>query len=425
MDHNFVNLRDRGPLPVGVTGRTLETRGRVALRFAGSILAVALVLQRFAIPVAGESVQIVGPLGLLLAGGAWARGALAIDRARLRIFGLFFTCLLIGAMLQAVVPNSFGVTPNAASLSQFALLTAFCVLTFTQPVGEIVFIAGASNILLVFAVAGILQFISQFAGLGLFAFTGLVPDRFLFESGYNLAIPVGIGDTLKANGFFLLEPSIFSQAMAFGVILESIGPRRAYSSAAFLVALVLSFSGTGWMVLAAFIVFSGARLGRRGLTAICVLIGLIVVVLVTAVVVLPDLGEVFMQRLAEFSEPGTSGNLRFVTPLRFVADVLAREPLAPFFGLGAGTSERITLPYAYNINTPIKIFVEYGLPALLLYIALFLRAERTRVQAALVAPALTLTFLTGGYQQFPAVLFPIFLLIVVARLEPQASAREA
>ena len=104
------------------------------------------------------------------------------------------------------------------SLAQFLLLTSFCVLSFARDMDERVFFRGGANILALIAAAGILQFLLQFAGLGLFSFTHLLPDRMLFESGYNLAIPVGIGDIMKSNGFFLLEPSIFSQSMAMGCV---------------------------------------------------------------------------------------------------------------------------------------------------------------------------------------------------------------
>ena len=89
-------------------------------------------------------------------------------------------------------------------------------------------------------------------------------------------------------------------------------------------------------------------------------------------------------------------------------------------GAGAGASERLhtQLTYAYNINTPLKIAVEYGLPGLGAYFALFLAADRTPRQSALMLPAMMLFLFTGAYSQFAPVLFPILLITSVARLRP-------
>ena len=119
--------------------------------------------------------------------------------------------------------------------------------------------------LLLVAIAGILQFAAQFAGLGLFAFKGLLPGSILFEAGYNLEIPIGVGNLLKSNGFVLVEPSVMSQLMSLGLIIEALGCRRAGYLAAFTAGLLLSFSGTGWIVLGAFVIGVAFVMGGRGL----------------------------------------------------------------------------------------------------------------------------------------------------------------
>ena len=65
--------------------------------------------------------------------------------------------------------------------------------------------------------------------------------------------------------------------------------------------------------------------------------------------------------------------------------------------------------------------MEYGLPAVLLYVWIFLTGDRTRLQGALVVPSIVLLLLAGGYQEFAPVLIPILLLICVARLQPSAA----
>jgi len=52
-----------------------------------------------------------------------------------------------------------------------------------------------------------------------------------------LRISVGVGDLLKANGFFLIEPSVFSQFMALALIIELLTTRRPRHMLLFIAAL--------------------------------------------------------------------------------------------------------------------------------------------------------------------------------------------
>ena len=71
-----------------------------------------------------------------------------------------------------------------------------------------------------------------------------------------------------------------------------------------------------------------------------------------------------------------------------------------------------------RVNTPVKIIVEDGVPALLVYVSLFLFGQKTHIQRALTAPALAVLSLPGGYQKSPPFLCFICLLLCVARLMP-------
>jgi hypothetical protein len=386
------------------------------------ILLASLLLQRFAIPFGDKGVDVVGPVGLCLgAVGVW-RGALVFHRKRLILFVLLALWIVIGTIYQAMYPNGYGVTPLLPSLAQFLLLTSFCTLSFAREIDESTFFQAATDILMIVACAGIAQFALQFIGLRLFSFTGILPDSILYERLYNVQIPLEFGDLFKSNGFFLLEPSLFSQAMAMAMIIEVLSARRLWHLVVFTVALALSFSGTGWLVLGTFLVSVVGRLGRRGLVIAAYTVVTLVIVGSLLLLLAPDVATTFTDRFGEFSQPGTSGNLRFVTPLQFLHDVLVHDDWSWLFGIGAGVSEKLTMPYDYNVNTPIKILLEYGLPAVILYGMLFLVGDRTRLQSALVLPSLVLVLFAGGYQEFAPVLFPILLLICIARLRPSAPA---
>ena len=401
----------------GIAATMVEPR---LLRFTTLLFAAAIFLQRLGLPFGGKPISLVGPVGLALAFYAWLTGALVLNRARLAVFGLLVGWICLGTALHQVLPGRFGVGPSLQSMAQFVVLSAFAVLGFAQPVPEQKFFARIGAVLAILAVCGIAQFALQFVGLGLFQFQGILPDWLLYEIGYDQVIPVGVGDILKSNGFFLEEPSIFSQFMALGIMLEALGPRRPWRFALFAAGLLLSFSGTGWIVLLVFVATVGARLGARGV-AIALGTAVALALAIGAMLWLaPDLAAALQDRFSEFSTPGTSGHLRFVTPFWAAADVWRRDALAPLFGIGAGVSERLSLPYEYDVNTPVKIVLEYGIPALAAYLALYLVARRTPAQGALLPAIIALVLAAGGYQEFPPVLFPMLLLSSIARLAPQS-----
>ncbi len=379
---------------------------------------MCLFLQRFGVPAGGQPLSIVGPIGLAL--GAWglSRGTLILHPGRTALYLGVVALALLGAAWHAMTPNPFDASPSTNSLLHFLGITAFATLGFAVPVDESAFYARINRPLTLVAILGIGQFAAQFVGLRLFAFTGLVPAPLLLEQGYNLEIPVGIGDVLKSNGLFLIEPSVFSQFMAVGLMIEILTTRRPLNLGLFIAGLLLSFSGTGWIVLASFFLFAGLRLGPRFLTVALVSLCAIGIAAAAMALLAPDFAAALSARLGEVSQPGTSGHMRFVTPFWLMDDVLARAPSALLAGIGAGVSEKLSLPYAFDVNTPVKVFLEFGLPLLLAYLALFWRNSRTALQGALFVPCMLLFLFTGGYQQFPPVLFPVLLLLATARLAP-------
>ena len=395
-----------------------------ALWFTGAIFAVSLALQRFGLPFGGKALSIVGPIGIALVAYGLFKGALSFHKGRLLTFLALTALILCGMALHSAEPGGFGEGASVDSLLQFLLLTSFAVFTFSEPVEEAAFFRVVTFALMVIACAGVLQFIAQFFGLGLFSFTGILPDSLLFEAGYNLEIPLGIGDILKSNGFLLVEPSVLSQLMALGIIIEASGARRPPFLVAFVAGLLLSFSGTGWIVLGAFVAGSAIAMGKRGLIIALGVVVALSATLALAAVLTPDVMDMLTSRLSEISQPGTSGHMRFVTPFWMLSDVLASHKSAFLLGIGSGGSERLVLPYVYDVNTPIKVMVDYGFPALICYVALFLLGRKTPIQAAVVAPAIVLFFFAGGYQQFPPMVFIVLLLTSVARLRvtPQSAA---
>ena len=387
------------------------------LKFSAIILGVCLILQRFGLPFGGKSFSIVGPIGMIVAGFYLLRGTLAFNEFRLWCYVALAAIAVFGLVWHAVVPGRLADAPNLQSLSQFLLLTSFATFTFMRAVSERSFFQLVNKWFAFIAIAGIVQFFLQLVGLGLFAFTGVLPEAILFESSYNLQIPIGVGALLKSNGFFLIEPSTFSQVMALGLIIEILAFRRPIYLGLFVFAILLSFSGTGWIVVGAFIAAAAIGMGWRGIAIALGTVLLLGSILGGATLLAPDLAGAVQQRMDEFSRPGTSGHLRFITPFWIFNDTLTETPSAAFIGIGPGVSERLTPPYEYDVNTPVKISLEFGIPAFFLYLLLFVGGRKSPIQRRILVPAATMFFIAGAYQQFPPVLFMILLLIAVARLQ--------
>jgi hypothetical protein len=410
----------------GIAARPARPARNRARLFTAALLFLCLFLQRFGTPVGGGMVlNIVGPLGLGLAMLAALAGVLAFDRARLTIFSLLLGLVLIGQAHAQLGKVAYNGVISMPSMYQWLGVTSFAVFVFAEPMPEKEFFGLVNRFLLVIAFAGIIQFFAQLVGVQIFRFTGILPDSLLAEANWNLRIGSGIDDLYKSNGLFLVEPSVTSQFMAIGIIIEILYFRRLLYLGVLGLALVVAFSGTGGLVLGAFVLTVALRLGWKGLVLAALVVLFAAVFAVSVVLIVPAAGEIATTRLNEFTTIGTSGFLRFVTPFWLLGDVLREYPLAGLLGIGAGTSERLTMPYHYSVDTPVKIAVEYGFPVLILYLTLFLVARRTRRQSVLVPPAFVLLMFAGGYQQFAPVIYPMMLLICTAWLTEAAPASGA
>jgi hypothetical protein len=204
--------------------------------------------------------------------------------------------------------------------------------------------------------------------------------------------------------------------MAVGIIVEWLLFRRPLRLALYFAGLLVSVSGTGWLILCVFLIQLAFTSGARGTLRALMLAGGCVLALAVASIVMPDITGVLTQRTGEFTVQGSSGNQRFVTPFLVLAQVLDVAPWVAVTGIGPGASSQLIVPFFYQLNTPVKIMLEYGVPGLFFYLFLLLDAARSRTQWALLGPLLVLLMFTGGYQEFSPILFPVLLLGTVASL---------
>jgi hypothetical protein len=209
------------------------------------------------------------------------------------------------------------------------------------------------------AVAGICQFIGQFAipGPTLFTFEDILPDAIL-SHGFNYVIPVaGAPALMKSNGFFLVEPSSFSQLMALAIIAEFAFFRPSWRLALLGVGMVLAYSGTGLILFAIFVpallIYRGH--GRLVLLAVA---GLVALAVFADSLHLTSL----MDRVSEFGSDRSSAFARFLSPFYLFEDFIFPHVQTTLFGLGPGAIEPFFNSLEYEVHDPTwgKLFFEYG-----------------------------------------------------------------
>jgi O-antigen ligase len=367
-------------------------------------------LQRFGIPL-GEfklpvAVLVVAAVFFVLL--IQNRAMVAERQAILYIFFCIYALLSAGLAL-AVPPQ--GTTASVFSLGYLLLLYAFIVLRMRPALGAIETFRIFRGFITIVAACAILQFVAQFAGLRLFSFAGVVPDPLLLESAYNVVVPVWYGASIyKANGFFLLEPSFLSQFVAVALVIEFLYFGSPIRMGLFMLALLVAFSGTGFLILG-FAVAVASVLERRAFGRLLVL--LIVggsVLALFASLVAPEYIESILRRTSEFDSNEASGFLRFISPYMMVMDATA-DPRS-IVGFGPGTAERFdSLGYEYGINALTKILIEYGIPGLGLYVLLLFGCFYRADMRALSAIGFFWFILGGGYHLTPAVVYTLATLL--------------
>jgi hypothetical protein len=319
-------------------------------------------------------------------------------------------------LLQVVRGNDFSVPSLALLILLHAayavglapgLARANVQLQFFQDVATIV------------ALCGIGQFLLQYIAPYEYAFPietkfppAMVIDRF------NYLNPLYFGSLrFKSNGLFMLEPASFSQLCAVAMVAEYVYFRRVWRLAALAGGIVVSYSGTGVIVLAVavpiliaaqrrfdllFLLIGGAAVAYLGFDALQL--------------------DIFTRRIAEFSSPESSGFARYVGGFYLFAQYLWPDAGNALFGLGAGSAYGYGLKatYATSELSWVKMIFEFGLVGGGLYFAFMFRCIFGARQLALGA-ALAMAFLQNG-ALVPAVHALILALLVWPAPEPARTA---
>lgn len=358
-------------------------------------------LQRLVLPVGPKGVTWLLPL-------AWAAAGLLLWR------GLATISLVATAGVTAFVGAAFAsqgligpTLPSGPSLSSLLLLSAIyplCCLRIPIPHADWLRILGFFQGCL-FAVAGLalVQMAVQLAGLPMPLLEHVLPSALLardFNHVQEVAWSLGIH---KPNGLVMLEASFLSQFLGIALVIELWFFRRTGPILLLSAALVMTFSGTGLGVVA---VGTAVMVAMRGIDRV-VLVLLLAAALGALGLVLTDQFETVANRLGEFSQGGSSADLRFVAPLQMLRDSTA-DPASLLLGQGAGFVDRME-GVAWNPVT--KVWIEYGIvtvAAYLFFLATFVRGHGAPPLAAALLVEYQV-FGGGALLQLPIVLICIYL----------------
>lgn len=265
-------------------------------------------------------------------------------------------------------------------------------------------------------ISGIIQFALQFIIKSpyLFNFKSLIPSFFQNKDLANTVIP--IGGFIKSNGFFLTEPSAFSQTMAFGIFLVILLDRSWFFILLFFIGLLFSFSGTGLLLLPIIWILSMFRI--RSVSSIFFNFALAFFILIAFF----SNFVLFKDRVQEFySGPrfeSSSASQRFINPAIVIKDSWSQSPKSFFFGSGPGSLQRQARDFDFHTPTWAKLPFEYGvLGALSLIYFLFAACCRSNV----ILPVFLFLFFQwlylGGHLLSCDILSILFFITVIFKNE--------
>jgi hypothetical protein len=360
-----------------------------AARFA--LLATPLVsvtfLSKFGFPpfgAQGLGVSLFVMLAALLIGSI--AGHVSIEPRRLTLYFLMIGSL---GLMQILQPNSFSPT------SLLLLVAVHLPYVFTVPQsddGERI-IKFFIQIATVFALLGIVQFgLMRVVDVRyLFPIENFVPNTLIVQHFNHQAVTEYGSHDYRANGVFLLEPSFFSQLLAVAIVAELGTLARLARLALFGLALLVSYSGTGIIVLAICLPLGIVAQRRWGL----LLVGL------CALVVLIPLQEYLhvdrlLSRVGEFGSSRSSGYYRFVGGFYLFDHFLWDDLWRTLFGYGAGSFTTYASHDAAGEMALFKIVFEFGILGAVAYFGFLFACLLYSPAPRLLTLAVGITYLLSG-----------------------------
>jgi hypothetical protein len=372
-----------------IPGDAVTTWNRLRFALLATPLISATFLSKFAIPpfgAQGIGISLFVLLALVIAG--MVGGAMRVEPRRL---ALYF--MLVGSLglIQILQPEAF------SPLSLLLLVGVHLPYAVTVPHSDdgnriIRFFIGIATI---FALLGIAQAGLQFFvnPRYLFPIENFTPDTFIVQHfNHQAALEYGSHE-YRANGVFMVEPSVFSQLLAVAIIAELYTRARMTRLALFGLAIIASYSGTGIIVLAICLPLCLVAQRRWGLllTGVAALVAIVVLHEYVYPIRL-------LSRVAEFGSTHSSGYSRFVGGFYLFDQFLWHDPWRTLFGYGAGafTNYASRAHYGADEMALFKIVLEFGLVGAVAYFGFLFCCLFYSPAPRILTLAVGLTYLLNG-----------------------------
>jgi hypothetical protein len=404
--------------------RNITTNGRLSFipALLGMMLFAEFFLPRFALHLGQRELSIAAIVTFACVAMLVLVGGLRPDPTRAGLY-----CLAMASMLVSVLLTGGGVTTRVSAPSFLLLACMYMAYVFVIPDGEANFDATLRlfrRFALIVTIAGICQFAAQVVvpGPTLFTFADYLPDAILTQ-GFNDVIPVpGAEELNKSNGFFLLEPSHFSQLVGLALVAEMAFFRPSWRLAVLGLGLLLSYSGTGLVICA---VFVPLLLVHRGYGRLV----LVSLASAFALLVFADLLYLtsMFERLNEFGSEQSSAFARFLSPFYLFNDFVFPQAQTTLFGLGPGSIEPYFRSEDYAVHDPTwgKVFFEYGLVGTVPFMVFVCRCMFAGARSYWLSAALFFTYLLLGGNLLEPRMESLILVLVVFQSTPRLAMRAA
>ena len=387
----------------------------------GTMLFAEFFLPRFALHLGTRELSIDVIVTLVAVAMLVVVGGVRPEPARAGFFCLAITCMLIATVL-----NGGTLTDRVSAPSLLLLVSMYIAYVFVVPDESSATFDTTLRIFrrfaLIVTVAGICQFFAQILVPGemLFTFDAFLP-RDLLSQHFNYVIPVpGALELNKSNGFFLLEPSHFSQLVGLAIVVEMVFFRPSWRLAILALGLLLSYSGTGLALCAVFIPLLLIRRGH-GRTILMMIVGGFILLMFANLL---HLASTF-DRLNEFDSQQSSAFARFLSPFYLFSDVVFPQVQTTLFGLGPGSIDPYFNAMDYLVHDPTwgKLFFEYGVVGTIPFVIFLCRCFFVGARSYWLSAAVFFSYLLLGGNLVDARMEPLILGLVVFQGTARPSVR--
>ena len=367
---------------IGIREKSLLARDEMTLGLLAWLLVGCVLLQKLSVTlVAGTALEFILPLEYLFIAFSLYRGAMQV-----RPISFICTILFFVAATASTIAN------NAKVTSIIYLYANYIPLMFYVAISKRHYRRFLNIHQIVMAFMALIVAIDwgvQILHLQMPNMEHIIPSQLrFFNFNYIQSLQYGNRYT-KPNAFFFLETSYVAQSMAAAFVIEFCIFRRVLFLGTFISALILSFGGTGFVLL-----FACAPLMMFYLKPKTVGLGLALIPLALVIAASFGLFGNFEHRLDEFNHTGTSGDQRFSAQIRELQKNITDSDTI-LKGVGAGNMERDS----GIVWTPaVKVAIEYGIfSSFIFLVAIIYSAVSGGTPPPIAFPMLfAFLFLNGG-----------------------------